>query len=328
MVGVDGFNYHRWIIIHVASIVLTKINAQSHLPSPDEPEPVQGPSSRTTVFAVLLTLFILTGLLSFYIRQCALYNPDSPNHFRRRAADDGCSRLGGLDNTVVESFPVFSYSSVKESKIGSGDLECAICLNEFEKRETVRLLPICSHLFHIDCIDAWLYSHATCPVCRSDPSLAVKSNIIGEEDHIHTATRSPMTDQVAIDIDPTGDSVAGEEARSHHRKPSTEIAGKFPRSNSTGHSIGRLGDGTERFTLRLPEDVKMRIMAEKGRRMKRTRSFDANMTAAARSSYAIGSFNWTERWGLFVAKSNLGSVKSQKSNGESNSSSVKCTSCV
>lgn len=33
--------------------------------------------------------------------------------------------------------------------------ECAICLSNFVKGETVRVLP-CQHIFHIDEVDAWL----------------------------------------------------------------------------------------------------------------------------------------------------------------------------
>uniref|UniRef100_J3MBM0 RING-type domain-containing protein n=1 Tax=Oryza brachyantha TaxID=4533 RepID=J3MBM0_ORYBR len=45
--------------------------------------------------------------------------------------------------------------------------ECAVCLSEFVERERVRLLPNCSHAFHIDCIDTWLLSNSTCPLCRA-----------------------------------------------------------------------------------------------------------------------------------------------------------------
>ncbi|KAI8005141.1 E3 ubiquitin-protein ligase ATL4 [Camellia lanceoleosa] len=30
------------------------------------------------------------------------------------------------------------------------------------------LLPLCCHAFHTDCIDAWLSSNQTCPLCKSD----------------------------------------------------------------------------------------------------------------------------------------------------------------
>ncbi|CAH8273918.1 unnamed protein product [Arabidopsis lyrata] len=198
MTRVECFNRHCWIIFfHVAIILQSKANAQSFSPRPPDLQPGGHTPSKTTVFTVLVALFFLTGLLSVYIRHCTRSNPDSSTRYFRRRANDNFSRRGGLDNAVVESFPVFAYSTVKESKIGSKDLECAICLNELEDHETVRLLPICNHLFHIDCIDAWLYSHATCPVCRSN--LTAKSEKSCEEDD--GVPIAAMRDHVVIDIE-------------------------------------------------------------------------------------------------------------------------------
>ncbi|KAE8666474.1 hypothetical protein F3Y22_tig00112498pilonHSYRG00198 [Hibiscus syriacus] len=58
--------------------------------------------------------------------------------------------------------------------MGKATLECTICLNEFEDDEMLRLIPKCSHVYHLDCIDAWLSSHSTCPACRTD--LVLKSD--------------------------------------------------------------------------------------------------------------------------------------------------------
>ena len=45
-------------------------------------------------------------------------------------------------------------------------LECAVCLSRFEDADILRLLPKCKHAFHLDCVDTWLISHSTCPLCR------------------------------------------------------------------------------------------------------------------------------------------------------------------
>ena len=44
---------------------------------------------------------------------------------------------------------------------------CSICLNETNKDNIIRRL-ICSHDFHINCIEMWLSDNTTCPMCRYD----------------------------------------------------------------------------------------------------------------------------------------------------------------
>ncbi|CAI7844841.1 unnamed protein product [Closterium sp. NIES-54] len=48
-----------------------------------------------------------------------------------------------------------------------GATECAVCLSDFADGEQLRCLLPCAHRFHVACIDCWLLSHTTCPVCRT-----------------------------------------------------------------------------------------------------------------------------------------------------------------
>eukprot|EP01084_Bolivina_argentea_P037088 68545_1 len=45
--------------------------------------------------------------------------------------------------------------------------KCSICLEPLQNNQQKRYLP-CTHGFHSDCIDPWLGTHRTCPVCRFD----------------------------------------------------------------------------------------------------------------------------------------------------------------
>ena len=45
--------------------------------------------------------------------------------------------------------------------------ECAICLEEFEVGQFCQVFCGCKHIFHSDCIDYWLQTKLTCPICRS-----------------------------------------------------------------------------------------------------------------------------------------------------------------
>uniref|UniRef100_A0A1B0A0R3 RING-type domain-containing protein n=1 Tax=Glossina pallidipes TaxID=7398 RepID=A0A1B0A0R3_GLOPL len=45
------------------------------------------------------------------------------------------------------------------------DATCAICLDDFELHDNVRMLA-CGHEFHIHCLNPWLEMKPTCPLCR------------------------------------------------------------------------------------------------------------------------------------------------------------------
>uniref|UniRef100_A0A0E0MIC7 RING-type domain-containing protein n=1 Tax=Oryza punctata TaxID=4537 RepID=A0A0E0MIC7_ORYPU len=47
---------------------------------------------------------------------------------------------------------------------------CPVCLSDFADGEVIRLLPECMHYFHAACIDEWLRTRATCPLCRAAPA--------------------------------------------------------------------------------------------------------------------------------------------------------------
>lgn len=73
-------------------------------------------------------------------------------------------RTVGLGQDVIDSISVFKYK--KDEFLIEGS-DCSVCLTEFEEDESLRLLPKCSHAFHIPCIDTWLRSHKNCPLCRA-----------------------------------------------------------------------------------------------------------------------------------------------------------------
>ncbi|XP_004710053.1 E3 ubiquitin-protein ligase RNF133-like [Echinops telfairi] len=48
----------------------------------------------------------------------------------------------------------------------NGD-NCVICFEPYKADDIVRILT-CKHFFHKDCIDPWILSHGTCPMCKCD----------------------------------------------------------------------------------------------------------------------------------------------------------------
>ncbi|KAG0052583.1 hypothetical protein BGZ83_002408 [Gryganskiella cystojenkinii] len=47
------------------------------------------------------------------------------------------------------------------------EAQCAICLGEYSVDETIRFLP-CQHHFHQECVDQWLLTDKSCPLCKHD----------------------------------------------------------------------------------------------------------------------------------------------------------------
>ncbi|XP_062159756.1 RING-H2 finger protein ATL11-like [Alnus glutinosa] len=234
------------------------------------------------VMIVLVSVLFVIAVLSVYMRTC------TDRRIRGRVdlaiAIGGSSRRSrmarGLDAATIRTFPTFVYSTVKGLKIGKGSLECAVCLNEFEDDETLRLLPKCSHVFHTDCIDAWLVSHTTCPVCRANlvpipgeiQSTAIlildPDNDSGQPDNRSDTdgTQARVDDNQSRDIESPSVNLVNHGPRPNQSRPVRSrstgfgLTGIFPRSHSTGHSLVQPGQNHERFTLRLPDEVRSRLM--------------------------------------------------------------------
>ncbi|RXI03799.1 hypothetical protein DVH24_038073 [Malus domestica] len=55
----------------------------------------------------------------------------------------------------------------KWSSSSSSSRQCPICLEDFVECESCRVLVTCKRTFHLICIDGWLKSQLTCPLCRN-----------------------------------------------------------------------------------------------------------------------------------------------------------------
>jgi E3 ubiquitin-protein ligase ATL41 len=81
----------------------------------------------------------------------------------------------GLARDDVAVLPKFTYHAaspgVGTAKAAPAPADsCAVCLEELREGALVRMLPSCKHYFHASCVDVWLLSRATCPVCRASPA--------------------------------------------------------------------------------------------------------------------------------------------------------------
>ncbi|URE27182.1 Zinc finger, C3HC4 type (RING finger) [Musa troglodytarum] len=127
-----------------------------------------------TAVVCLTSVVVLVVFLHLYVRHVLLRRHRAGRRTTSRllrfyvnnpAHDDPANV--GLDPSAIAALPTHSYRVTINSKDDGSCAECAICLSAVEEGETVRTLPSCKHLFHVGCIDMWLGSHSTCPVCRT-----------------------------------------------------------------------------------------------------------------------------------------------------------------
>jgi hypothetical protein len=87
------------------------------------------------------------------------------------SSDEATIRLinTGLRKAAMKALPIIVYTSASKPPGLASD--CPICLTEFGEGEKVRVLPKCNHGFHMECIDKWLCSHSSCPMCRQSLNL-------------------------------------------------------------------------------------------------------------------------------------------------------------
>ncbi|CAK9316618.1 unnamed protein product [Citrullus colocynthis] len=174
-----------------------------------EPTPLTSSSSKISpavlLVIVILALFLfISGLLHLLVKllvkqrsSSSSMSESNSNRFPEMSESSAFQRQlqqlfhlhdSGLDQAFIDALPVFLYKEIVGLK---EPFDCAVCLCEFSELDKLRLLPTCSHAFHIDCIDAWLLSNSTCPLCRGtlhihSPGLAIENPVYGFEDSEET----------------------------------------------------------------------------------------------------------------------------------------------
>ncbi|XWS46960.1 hypothetical protein CRYUN_Cryun14cG0112600 [Craigia yunnanensis] len=159
---------------------LSPIKGQQN-PTYQPPSPTSDPAFPILDIAVLSIMGTAFLLVSYYIfvSKCCSSNWHQLNLLRRislfRARQEEDTFIAfsptmwnrGLDEAVIREIPTFQFKREGDERTIYG---CVVCLNEFQEHDMLRVLPNCSHAFHLDCIDIWLQSNANCPLCRTSIS--------------------------------------------------------------------------------------------------------------------------------------------------------------
>ncbi|KAK9748943.1 hypothetical protein RND81_02G092000 [Saponaria officinalis] len=110
---------------------------------------------------IIFALIILFLLYFFYLRRQSVDWSSLRMRQSRTIAVDVVSEVG-LKKEFRELLPIIVY---KES-FSVNDTQCSVCLGDYQAEDRLQQIPGCGHTFHLNCIDHWLATHTTCPLCR------------------------------------------------------------------------------------------------------------------------------------------------------------------
>lgn len=122
---------------------------------------------RGRTFFFLAVLFVVILLLTFiFLYARWVFRFDRLTAFSAAVPGGGPARSPphkGLDAAAINCLPLTLH---KAAATAGEEAECCICLGVFEDGEKVKILPSCRHCYHSECVDRWLRSQSSCPLCR------------------------------------------------------------------------------------------------------------------------------------------------------------------
>ncbi|XP_047079543.1 E3 ubiquitin-protein ligase EL5-like [Lolium rigidum] len=124
------------------------------------------PLGAILITSTIFALAVIFGLVIYFIQYCINSSVRTlPTGGSVLAASR--ARDKGLDPELLRSLPTKVYrAAAHKGSAAENRVECAVCLSELQDGEVARFLPPCGHGFHARCVDKWLASHSTCPLCR------------------------------------------------------------------------------------------------------------------------------------------------------------------
>lgn len=122
---------------------------------------------------IFMTFFILVSIVCFILLLKIKWRQKQKESSLTRMALHALSRMetrkyhsGSSDSlsTREENGNTSDTESTLSVHSEGRNSKCVICLEKFKEGQDVRIVP-CRHEFHKDCVDPWLLSNYTCPLC-------------------------------------------------------------------------------------------------------------------------------------------------------------------
>ncbi|KAM0897669.1 hypothetical protein ACQ4PT_022413 [Festuca glaucescens] len=163
------------------------------LPPPAPPSSSLNLSPSLLIIAALLAFVFCASVSIHFLLRCLSRQPSPPAQSslprahrvsstpsetetadappaRPAAGAAGSEDVDEEKERLIASLPLFTMASALAA-LPKSSPDCAVCLSPFVPDAELRLLPACRHAFHAACVDAWLRTTPSCPLCRAAISL-------------------------------------------------------------------------------------------------------------------------------------------------------------
>jgi hypothetical protein len=194
--------YRYWRVIHVLISAWTMLGAIWYL---NQTECNEASDYQLLMYFVNIlfwisickyVLIMLVWIILFCMMRLCPNHPVVVRLFGSMAqpfADSVRTFEAGLTAEQLSMFPSFKLPQPEGSPnfISVEDRECAICLCPYEDDQPLKRL-FCRHHYHSACIDQWLSTKSTCPLCNSN----VLSHVILPSSPVSTDSASPIVEEV------------------------------------------------------------------------------------------------------------------------------------
>lgn len=170
--------YRFWRVVHMVNGAWTMLGAIWYL---NRSECNEAPNYQrlmnfvSILFWISISKYLLIALIWMILFCMVRVCPNHPLVMRlfgtmaQPFTDGARPVVPGVTAEQLSMFPVFTLPQPEGSPdcIAVEDRECAICLCPYEDEQPIKRL-FCRHHYHSACIDQWLSTKSTCPLCNSN----------------------------------------------------------------------------------------------------------------------------------------------------------------
>lgn len=151
-------------LLFLRGLVIKKIET---FPSSVRANPQERQELTSVLFFVSL---LLVNMFFLYVHWlCRRRSAAHADLVSRSQSEQPADCHDGLEAGIIDSFPIILYGSLCDSNDFKyeKESECSICLGVFQNEEKIKMLTRCGHAYHAECVDMWLRTRSSCPLCRA-----------------------------------------------------------------------------------------------------------------------------------------------------------------